>query len=200
MLLQTLLQQQLQSAMREVTILIDKELEYAKQSHLKSKEIKTLRDRYLILSILPFPHYTSEISKIVILKHVPPIFDLQSYLAILTSSFLSLSWCSSDILSWEHSITRVELLQKQQSTSLDRFRQQAKELKVTVGRDLEEASEDSAGMFFTVLYYAVLCTTVLYCMILFWIMITYWSLMNCIRLHIIFYCFSWLQAHLLSSS
>ena len=59
------------------------------------------------------------------------------------------------------------MLQKQQSTSLDRFRQQAKELKVTVGRDLEEASKDSAGMFFTVLYYAVLCTSVLYCTVLY---------------------------------
>ena len=162
MLLQTLLQQQLQSATREVTILIDKELEYAKQSHLKTKEIKTLRDRYLILSILPFPHYITEISNIAIFEHIPPIFVLISYLSILTSSFLSLSWRSSDIFSYEHSITRVELLQKQQSTSLDRFRQQAKELKVTVGRDLEEASEDSAGMFFAVLYCTILYCTVVH--------------------------------------
>ena len=56
----------------------------------------------------------------------------------------------------------MELLQKQQITSLDRFRQQAKELKVTVGKDLEEASVDSAGMFF----YAELYCTVLYCTIL----------------------------------
>ena len=55
----------------------------------------------------------------------------------------------------------MELLQKQQITSLDRFRQQAKELKVTVGKDLEEASVDSAGMFFAELYCTVLYCTVL---------------------------------------
>ena len=77
----------------------------------------------------------------------------------------------------------MELLQKQQSTSLDRFRQQAKELKVTVGRDLEEASEDSAGMFFTVLYYAVLCTTVLYCTVLYDTVLNYDNILKFNELH-----------------
>lgn len=34
-------------AKREVTILSEKEIEYAKQSFLKTKEIKSLRERYL---------------------------------------------------------------------------------------------------------------------------------------------------------
>jgi hypothetical protein len=41
------LQQQLQSTKREVTILTEKEIEYAKQAHLKNKEILNLRDRWV---------------------------------------------------------------------------------------------------------------------------------------------------------
>jgi hypothetical protein len=39
----------IQSCKREVTILTDKELDYAKQSHFKSKEILLLRDRVEVL-------------------------------------------------------------------------------------------------------------------------------------------------------
>lgn len=42
---QTALQLNLQSATREVEILTDKELDYARQSHYKTKEIATLRRR-----------------------------------------------------------------------------------------------------------------------------------------------------------
>ena len=38
-------------------------------------------------------------------------------------------------------------MERQHATNVDRFRQQAKELKLTVGKDLEEASVDSAGTY-----------------------------------------------------
>ena len=56
-------------------------------------------------------------------------------------SHVTLIFCMKNVIS------RVEMLQKQQTISIDRFRQQTDDLKVTVGRDLDEASVDSAGTY-----------------------------------------------------
>ena len=145
------------------------------------------------------------------------IFSLSIIFVILLYPLI-FSTITSIILLWtfflEHSITRVELLQKQQITSLDRFRQQAKELKVTVGKDLEEASVDSAGMFFAELYCTVLyCTmmyyiaepstirydTIRYCSVLFSV-ISSWSILKCNPLYIIFNWICWLGRSFISPS
>ena len=120
------------------------------------------------------------------------IFSLSIIFVILLYPLI-FSTITSIILLWtfflEHSITRVELLQKQQITSLDRFRQQAKELKVTVGKDLEEASVDSAGMFFAELY-----CTVLYCAVLWCTILQSPARYDTILYDTVLFCFLWYQA------
>lgn len=45
---------ELKTARREVAILAEKEIEYAKQAHNRSKEIKSLRERYCLLLLFFF--------------------------------------------------------------------------------------------------------------------------------------------------
>jgi hypothetical protein len=70
---------------RELSLLAEKEIEYARQAHYRSKEIKALRER-------------------------------------------------------------VEQLEKQQATNIEKFKLRAKELKSTVTKELEEATMDAAGL------------------------------------------------------
>lgn len=80
-----LLQNELQKAKREVAIFLEKEIEYAKQAHNRSKEIKTLRDR-------------------------------------------------------------VSQLENMNSVNIEKFKQKAKELRIGVTKELEEATLDAAGL------------------------------------------------------
>eukprot|EP00599_Poterioochromonas_sp_BG-1_P002480 CAMPEP_0173154340 /NCGR_PEP_ID=MMETSP1105-20130129/13423_1 /TAXON_ID=2985 /ORGANISM="Ochromonas sp., Strain BG-1" /LENGTH=405 /DNA_ID=CAMNT_0014070499 /DNA_START=464 /DNA_END=1681 /DNA_ORIENTATION=+ len=76
---------ELTTAKRELSLLAEKEIEYAKQAHNRSKEIKALRER-------------------------------------------------------------VEQLEKQQATNIEKFKTRAKELKATVTKELEEATLDATGL------------------------------------------------------
>ena len=75
----------LSTTRREVSLLAEKEIEYAKQNHNRAKEIKALRDR-------------------------------------------------------------VEQLEKQQAMNIEKFKIRAKELKLTVKKELEQATMDAAGL------------------------------------------------------
>ncbi len=47
-MLQAKLVSELTTTKREVSLLAEKEIEYAKQNHNRAKEIKALRDRYVV--------------------------------------------------------------------------------------------------------------------------------------------------------
>jgi len=76
---------QLITVKRDLSILLDKEEEYAKQAYFKTKEIKALRER-------------------------------------------------------------VELLEKQQLVTAEKFKQSTKEYKIKVSKELNQATFDSAGL------------------------------------------------------
>jgi hypothetical protein len=76
---------ELTTAKRELSLLAEKEIEYARQAHNRSKEIKALRER-------------------------------------------------------------VDQLEKQQASNIEKFKNRAKELKATVTKELEEATLDAAGL------------------------------------------------------
>jgi hypothetical protein len=96
---------------RDLDVLMDKDQEYARQSFVKSKEIKSLRDRCLAIYV-SFMRATSQV----------PIIKLYIYMR------------------------RVEQLEKAHVVNTERFRLKAKELKVAVQKELEEATLDAAGL------------------------------------------------------
>ena len=122
----------------------DKEVEYAKQAHMRTKEIKALRERYFpfLYLFVSFHLWRNQSANYWLCRTEKWLPVFAANLFHLNFNFVCISQSDSFCVV---SLNRVEQLEKQQSENLERFKVRTKELKTSVSKELQEATLDAAG-------------------------------------------------------